>query len=76
MWHFAFRWINFPKEEMLSKMHWWMMRNKGMCDNVVNRSRIAGAKKLVVFVGASHKKYMQDIFKSIPNVSVRNINEF
>jgi uncharacterized protein YbaP (TraB family) len=67
---------NFPREEMLSKMHWWMMRNKRMCDNVVNRSRIAGLKKVVVFVGASHKRYMQDIFKNMPNVSVRNINEF
>lgn len=67
---------NFPKEEMLSKIHWWMMRNKGMCNNVVNRARMAGAKKVVVIVGASHKKDMQDIFKTIPNVRVRNINEF
>lgn len=67
---------NFPKEEMLSKIHWWMMRNKGMCNNVVNRARMAGAKKVVVIVGASHKKDMQDIFKTIPNIRVRNINEF
>lgn len=67
---------NFPKEEMLSKIHWWMMRNKGMCDNVINRARMAGAKRVVVIVGASHKKYMQDIFKTMPNVRVRNINEF
>lgn len=67
---------NFPKEEMLSKIHWWIMRNKGMCDNVVNRARVAEAKKVVVIVGASHKKYMQDIFKTMPDVRVRNINEF
>ena len=66
---------NFPKEEMLSKIHWWIMRNKGMCDNVVNRARAAEAKKVVVIVGASHKKYMQDIFKTMPNVRVRNISE-
>lgn len=35
----------FPKEEMLSKIHWWLMRNKGMCDNVVNRARRQGQKK-------------------------------
>jgi pheromone shutdown protein TraB len=52
------------------------MRNKGMCDNVVNRARVAEAKKVVVIVGASHKKYMQDIFKTMPDVRVRNINEF
>ncbi|MNV67817.1 hypothetical protein D3C71_1606310 [compost metagenome] len=66
---------NFPKEEMLSKIHWWIMRNKGMCDNVVNRARKAGAKKVVVIAGANHKKYMQDIFKTMPDVRVRNINE-
>ncbi|MBO9562500.1 MAG: hypothetical protein J7621_06995 [Niastella sp.] len=67
---------NFPKEEMLSKIHWWIMRNKGMCENVVNRARKAGAKRVVVIAGANHKKYMQDIFKTMPNVRVRNINEF
>ncbi|HTF31481.1 MAG TPA: DUF5694 domain-containing protein [Flavitalea sp.] len=67
---------NFPKEEMLSKIHWWIMRNKVMCDNVVNRARMAGAKKVVVIVGSNHKKYMQDIFKTMPDVRVRNINEF
>ena len=65
----------FPKEEMLSKIHWWIMRNKGMCGNVVNRARAAGAKKVVVIAGANHRKYMQDIFKTMPNVRVRNINE-
>lgn len=67
---------NFPKEEMLSKIHWWIMRNKGMCENVVNRARKAGAQRVVVIAGANHKKYMQDIFKTMPNVRVRNINEF
>jgi hypothetical protein len=67
---------NFPKEEMLSKIHWWIMRNKGMCENVINRARMAGAKKVVVIVGANHKTYMQDIFRTMPNVRVRNINEF
>lgn len=66
---------NFPKEEMLSQIHWWLMRNKGMCDNVVNRARAFGAKKVVVVAGANHRKYMQDIFKKMPDVTVRNINE-
>jgi len=66
---------NFPKEEMLSKIHWWVMRNKGMCDNVVNKARALGTKKVVVIAGANHRKYMQDIFKTMPNVVVKNINE-
>jgi len=65
----------FPKEEMLSKIHWWIMRNKGMCDNVVNRARMARAKKVIVIAGANHRKYMQDIFKAMPHVRIRNINE-
>ncbi|MFC4209783.1 DUF5694 domain-containing protein [Pedobacter lithocola] len=67
---------NFPKEEMLSKIHWWLMRNEGMCNNVVNRSKASGVKKVVVIAGANHRKYMQDIFEKMPGVSVRNINEF
>lgn len=66
---------NFPKEEILSQIHWWLMRNKGMCENVVNRARALGTKKVVVVAGANHRKYMQDIFKKMPNVTVRNINE-
>ena len=65
----------FPKEEMLSKIHWWVMRNKGMCNNVVNRARKARVKRLIVIAGANHRKYMQDIFETMPNVTVRNINE-
>ncbi len=67
---------NFPKEVMLSKIHWWLMRNKGMCDNVVNRARKAGVRRIVVMAGANHRKYMQDIFRTMPQVRVRNINEF
>ncbi len=67
---------NFPKEEMLSKIHWWLMRNKGMCENVVNRARKAGVRKIVVIAGANHRKYMQNIFRNMPQVRVRNINEF
>jgi len=65
----------FPKDEMFSQIHWWLMRNKSMCDNVVNRARARGLKKVVVLAGANHRKYMQDIFKTMPNVTVRNINE-
>ncbi len=65
----------FPKEEMLSKIHWWIMRNEGMCHNVVDRAKLVGAKRVVVIAGANHRKYMQDIFKTMQAVKVRNINE-
>jgi hypothetical protein len=66
---------DFPKEEILSQIHWWLMRNKGMCENVVNRSRSLNAEKVIVIAGANHRKYMQQMFEKMPNVTVRNINE-
>jgi len=65
----------FPKEEMLSKIHWWIMRNKGMCYNVISRAKMVGAKRVVVIAGANHRRYMQDIFDTIGAIKVRNINE-
>ena len=32
-------------------------------------------KKVVVLAGANHRKYIQDIFKTMPNVAVKNINK-
>lgn len=64
---------DFPKEEMLSQLHWWLMRNKGMCKNVVTRARELNHQKVVVIAGANHRKYMQDIFETMPDVSVKNI---
>lgn len=65
----------FPKEEMLSKIHWWIMRNKGMCYNVISRAKMVGAKRVVVIAGSNHRRYMQDIFDTIDTIKVRNINE-
>ena len=66
----------FPKQEMLSQLNWWLMRNEGMCRNVVERARKAGHRKVVVIAGANHKKFMMDIFRKMPGVTVRGINEF
>lgn len=66
---------DFPIEQMTSKIHWWIMRNQGMCKNVVERARAKGIKKVVVIAGANHRKYMQDIFAKMPGVKVGNINE-
>ena len=66
---------NFPKEEMLSKIHWWIMRNEGMCRNVIDRSKKSGVRRVVVIAGANHRRYMQEIFNRMPGVKVKNINE-
>jgi hypothetical protein len=65
---------DFPMEEMASKIHWWVMRNKEMCSNVVERAKAKGVKRVVVIAGANHRKYMEDIFAKMPGVNVRNIN--
>ncbi|MFC4143499.1 DUF5694 domain-containing protein [Pedobacter mendelii] len=61
---------NFPKEEILSQIHWWKKRNEGMCMNIVNRANEIRAKRVVVIVGANHRKFMQEIFQKIPNIEV------
>jgi len=66
----------FPKEEMLSQLHWWLMRNEGMCQNVVDRARKAGQRKVVVIAGANHRKFMREIFTKMPGVTVTGISEF
>jgi hypothetical protein len=66
----------FPREELRSKLHWWNMRNEGMCENTVVRARKLGVKRIVVLAGGSHRKPMQEIFQKMPNVKVWNINEF
>jgi hypothetical protein len=67
---------NFPKESMLAALHWWNMRNEGMCENTVVRARKLGVKRVVVLAGANHRMFMQAIFQKMPNVKVWNINEF
>jgi Family of unknown function (DUF5694) len=66
----------FPKEAVLSAIHWWNMRNMGMCENTVNRAKALGVKRVVVLVGANHRMGMQAIFEQMPNVKVWNINAF
>jgi len=67
---------NFPKEAIVSARHWWQMRNQTMCQNTIDRASKIGVKRIVIFVGGHHRKYMQDIFKKMPLVNVRNINEW
>ena len=66
----------FPKEAILSATHWWNMRNRGMCENTINRAQALGVKRMVVLVGYNHRMEMQAIFEKMPNVKVWNINAF
>lgn len=41
-----------------------------MCMNIVSRANEIHAKRVVVMVGANHRKFMQEIFQTIPNIEV------
>lgn len=65
----------FPTEEVKQMIHFWNLRNQGMCENVVRQARQKGAKKVVVAVGSSHRSWMEDILKTMPHVKLVNYNE-
>ena len=65
----------FPKQSGLAAQYWWQMRNEGMCDNVLQNIQKLHAKRIVIIVGANHRKGMQDILRKIPYINVMNINE-
>ena len=67
---------NFPEKELSAMLHFWKLRNEGMCRNLVSRARLSGAKRVVVGVGANHRKIMVDILRTMPNVTVHTLNEY
>ena len=66
----------FPEKELADMLHYWQLRNEGMCRNLVSRARLVGAKRIVVGVGSNHRKIMVDILRTMPNVSVFTLNEY
>jgi hypothetical protein len=66
----------FPEAAMNEMLRQWQFRNDDMAHNVVNRARAAGAKRVVVGVGANHRKIMVDILRTIPGVTVYELNTF
>jgi hypothetical protein len=67
---------NFPEKALSKMLHFWQLRNECMCQNLVSRARAAGAKRVVVGVGANHRKIMVDMLKAIPGVTVYTLNEY
>lgn len=64
----------YPAKEVSEMLHFWQLRNEGMCRNIVTRAREAGAKRVVVAVGANHRRIMLDILAGMPNVTVKSLN--
>ncbi|ADB39184.1 DUF5694 domain-containing protein [Spirosoma linguale] len=74
--HYLFGLKGFPENEVRDMLTYWTLRNEGMCQNLVSRARKAGAKRVVVGVGASHRELMVDILKAMPGVTVYTLNEY
>ena len=66
----------FPENGVRDMLKYWTLRNEGMCRNIVNRARQAGAKRIVVGVGASHRELMVKLLKAMPGVTVYTLNEY
>lgn len=66
----------FPEAALNEMLRQWQFRNDDMAHNVVNRARAAGARRVVVGVGANHRKMMVDILRTIPGVTVYEFNSY
>ncbi|SET06210.1 DUF5694 domain-containing protein [Hymenobacter actinosclerus] len=65
----------FPTEAVQEMRRQWVLRNQGMCDNVVRQARQQGARRVLVAVGASHGQTMRLLLQKMPNVQVRTFND-
>ncbi|MCX6216854.1 DUF5694 domain-containing protein [Spirosoma sp.] len=74
--HYLFGLKGFPENGVRDMLNYWTLRNEGMCQNLVSRARNAGAKRVVVGVGASHRELMVKLLKAMPGVTVYTLNEY
>lgn len=65
----------FPTEAVKNMKVQWLLRNQGMCENVVRRAREQGARRVLVAVGASHGQAMREILTQMPQVRVLTYND-
>lgn len=72
--HRLFGATGFPQKEVEAMLAQWQNRNDDMVRNTVERARQRGAKRVVVFVGANHRKIMADGFRATPGVTVVELN--
>ncbi|GAB3562913.1 hypothetical protein GCM10027578_05720 [Spirosoma luteolum] len=66
----------FPEKELEAMLDYFRLRNVDMCTNLVDRARAAGARRVVVGVGANHRKIMVDILRTMPGVTVTELTGY
>lgn len=64
----------FPTEIFAEKHKYWQLRNEEMVANILKTAKQTKAKRLVVFVGASHRKILHDLLEKAPNVTVKYLS--
>nr|WP_199156493.1 DUF5694 domain-containing protein [Pedobacter sp. ASV2] len=65
----------FPTDAIKAMIEQWVLRNQGMCDNLVNQAKQHHAKRIVVGVGSSHRKWMEEILAKRTDIKVINFND-
>jgi len=72
--HF-YGYAGFPTEKVKEMIAQWTLRNEGMCKNIVEQAKAKKAKRIVVGVGASHRKWMEEILAKNPSIKIINYND-
>lgn len=72
--HF-YGYAGFPTEPVKAMIAQWTLRNEGMCKNIIDQAKAKKAKRIVVGVGASHRKWMEEILAKNPEVKIVNYND-
>jgi Family of unknown function (DUF5694) len=72
--HF-YGYAGFPTETVKEMIAQWTLRNEGMCKNIIEQAKAKKAKRVVVGVGASHRKWMEEILAKNPDVKIINYND-
>lgn len=67
--HF-YGWAGFPENDVRAMIKQWNLRNEGMCANVLKQAKEQKATKVIVGVGAAHRKLMEDILSRDPDVKI------
>lgn len=71
--HF-YGYAGFPTESVKAMIAQWTLRNEGMCKNIIEQAKAKKAKRVIVGVGASHRKWMEEILAKNPAVKIINYN--
>lgn len=65
----------YPTEAVKAMIVQWTNRNEGMCENIIRQAKEKKAKRIVVGVGASHRKWMEEILNKRNDVVIVNYND-